>query len=108
MNRIDNYVQGESLDLVFIVEEDDSVKNISGADIVWEIADAKGGDSVITQEDSGVEITIVNEEDGEFSVDIDGSVTEGLGGEQYWERVVVTDSSGNTQKWGSKLLIKED
>lgn len=105
---VDHYIAGESLTQEFTVEEDGSAKDISGAEIEWSLLPNRGADAAdaeLDDSDSGVSASIVDAANGRVDVAIDQDVTTGLGGDRYWQRLVVDDSGSGKQIWGGTVRI---
>jgi len=105
----DHYVAGESLTQEFTVEEDGAAKPIDGADVSWYLLPNRGddaADAVLDDSDSGVSASIVDADAGRVDVVIDQGTTDGLGGDRYWQRLVVDDAGPGKQIWGGYVTVR--
>lgn len=90
----DPYFAGDSLELPITVEEDGSVKDISGWSSEWALSETPGGSELVNEADSGVDVTITDGPNGEVTVTVDAGVTDGLS-RNYHHELRLTDTQGN-------------
>ena len=89
----DTYVEGDSLELVFTITEDGSVKDLGGSTTEWALIPGVGGSEVLDESDSGVSSLITDADSGEVTVTIEADVTDGLAA-SYKHELRLTDGSG--------------
>jgi len=95
-------VEGETRVLEFTAEDENGVKDITGATIEWSLVD---GETVTLQtSDSEVSVSIVDASNGRFDVTIDPFDVSAGG---YTQRISVEDSSGNIARSVGPYRIKE-
>jgi len=84
---------GDSLRLSITVREDGTPRPLGGATLSWAVAETAGEAPVLTDDDSGVAVTIVDAGAGEVRVDIESGVTSDLAG-YYEHELLIADSDG--------------
>lgn len=105
----EHYTAGEYVIWEYTVEKDGAAYPIDGATVSWYLLHRQGDDAaeaVLSDGDSDMSATIVDAANGRIDVEIGSDVTADLSG-NYWQRVVVTDSAGRTQKWSGVFPIAE-
>lgn len=103
----DHYTEGEYIRWEFTVTENGSAKSLIGASVEWHLLDSQGdlkADAVLTDSDSGVSMQITDGANGAIELEIESDATSDMA-DEYWHRVVVTDSNGRVEKWGGEFDI---
>lgn len=95
--NIDDYHRGDDLRIEVTVEQNGSVKDITGSSAEYEVYEdyPSGESSIFTKTTAGGGISIVDGTNGRLDVDVDGADTQDLDGE-YSHRLRVTDDAGDT------------
>lgn len=110
IERNDHYVAGETAEWTFTVEKDDgSAKDLTSANIEWYLVPSKGdpdSDALYDHTNTGVTAQVTDAPNGKLQVVIEDGVTTGDGGNQFWQRLIVTDSQNRTQIWNGHFPIQ--
>ncbi len=89
-------VSGNDKTLNFtVLDENDLVVDLTGATIVWALADSEKSKSRIITYTSPVNVTITTPLEGKFSVSIQSADTEPLKPKDYYHEARVTSSGGD-------------
>ena len=106
----DNYISGESATLKVTITNDGSPHGLSGATPQWWLLPERGAsksDAVLSTNDTGINVNIVDEANGRVNVTIDQGITEALGGTVYWQLFELDDSGPGLQKWNGYWFIED-
>jgi hypothetical protein len=104
----DHYVAGESLTQEFTIEEDGAAKDISGADIEWQLVPTRGADAdaaLLDGDAGGVTVEIADAPSGRIDVTIDQDTTTDLAGRRLSQRLIVDDDGPGKQIWGGRFTV---
>jgi hypothetical protein len=111
IERNEHYVGGESVVWEYtIVNEDEVVRDITGATVEWYLLNRRGEDNseaVLSHDDSGVSASVQAGTQGYVEVEIQSGVTDELAGDLYWQRLIVTEVNGRRQIWNGPFPIQE-
>jgi len=102
-------VAGESYEHVISVEDNGSAVDITGASVSYHVVPTIGAaDSaaVFDGGDSDVSVSITDAAAGEVTVTVEQGVTDALGGNRYWRRLVVDDAGTGKQVFRDWLIIE--
>ena len=106
-------ISGDDVTLNFtVVDQDDTAVNLTSATIIWEMFE-RGSATHAVIKTTGSGVTITGATDGEFSVTINGSDTEGLEGVFVHEaEITFPDTKVSTvtklnKKYGTINILKD-
>lgn len=109
IENIRHWPEGDTRVFPFIVTDEDSGGerlNLSGADITWRVFDNISEENVLSLDDDGISIELIDESNGEFEIHVDKEATEDLVGE-FREIIRITDAEGNRSTWKAKIRISK-
>lgn len=110
IEEIDDWPTGSTRILPFQVPNEDDAnsdwKDITGADITWELKDRLDDSVVLDGSDSNVSIDITDGTNGEFEVVIEKEATDDIEG-KYREVIIITDATGDREKWNGQVHIED-
>jgi hypothetical protein len=90
--------EGEDKSILFgVVDAAAAAVNLTGATLVWKLANAPDGAVLVTKSSTAGEIVVTNAAGGLGKVVLPGSDTATLGGGVYYHELGITDSSGNDE-----------
>lgn len=104
-----HYTAGESVTWEYTIEQDGSVKDLSGFTVEWYLVPAQGADNSeakLSTDDSGVSATVVDAANGRVDLTINRGVTDDLAG-NLWQRLVLDDSGSGRQIWAGPFPVHE-
>jgi len=110
IDRIEDWVAGDSHRIAFTVTQDGTPRDITDDEISWRLSRRpyQRTDTVLDDSAAGIEVvtdTRVDTTNGEFEVRIDEGVTSDNWGE-YWATVVVDPPGDSKQSWLGAVAIE--
>lgn len=109
LSTITGWLSGDSRRLTFVVTQNDAVKDITSDTLQWQLLRRPyhtRADAVLDETSDGVELTVIDGENGEFRVDVAADATDGLWG-QHSQRVVVDPPSETRQSWRGDVVLED-
>lgn len=104
------YVEGESAEWFFTIEQDGQAKDLTGVSFEWYLLESRGDDpseAVLSSADTNVTVTVADQANGEVRLVIEQDVTSGMGGSVYHHRLVGDDDGTGKQIWRGPFPILE-
>lgn len=105
----EHYVENGSLIWEFTIEDEGAARDLSGVSPEWYLLARRGdpdSEALLSGSDSGVSVAIVDAPAGRIDVTVEKNVTGGLGGQRYWQRLVVSNDQ-TKQVWAGPFPIQE-